>query len=150
MVFSHLRAEEEDQVILVCNLQDGHKIYNTITDGGSTAPLYCWYHTEEKTIQEHKRDWRDVRGIVGCQTSAFAPSTDWFYSIEHSNLSPGSIYTMYYIPDSTYYKSTASGANKNTSQKREHCGLVTVSVCYSEQCVTNQTELASQVRPWTN
>ena len=21
---------------------------NTITDGGSTAPLYCWYHTEEK------------------------------------------------------------------------------------------------------
>ena len=36
-----------------------------ITDGGSTAPLYCWYHTEEKTIQEHKRDWKDVRGIVG-------------------------------------------------------------------------------------
>ena len=23
---------------------------NTITDGGSTAPLYCWYQTEEKTI----------------------------------------------------------------------------------------------------
>ena len=23
---------------------------NTITDGGSTAPLYCWYHTEEKSI----------------------------------------------------------------------------------------------------
>ena len=38
---------------------------NTITDGGSTAPLYCWYHTEEKTIQEHKIDWKDVRGIVG-------------------------------------------------------------------------------------
>ena len=48
---------------------------NTITDGGSTAPLLCWYHTEEKTIQEHKRDWKDVRGIVGCQTSTFAPST---------------------------------------------------------------------------
>ena len=30
------------------------------------APLhYCSYHTEEKTIQEHKRDWKDVRGIVG-------------------------------------------------------------------------------------
>ena len=28
------------------------------------APLhYCSYHTEEKTIQEHKRDWKDVRGI---------------------------------------------------------------------------------------
>ena len=40
------------------------QIYNTITDGGSTAPLYCWYHTEEKTIQEHKRDWIDVRRIV--------------------------------------------------------------------------------------
>ena len=40
-------------------------INNTITDGGSTAPLYCWYHTEEKTIQEYKRDWKDVRGIVG-------------------------------------------------------------------------------------
>ena len=40
-------------------------INNTITDGGSTAPLYCWYQTEEKTIQEHKRDWKDVRGIVG-------------------------------------------------------------------------------------
>ena len=40
-------------------------LYNTITDGGSTAPLYCWYHTEEKTIQEHKGDWKDVRGIVG-------------------------------------------------------------------------------------
>ena len=25
-------------------------LYNTITDGGSTAPLYCWYHTEEKSI----------------------------------------------------------------------------------------------------
>ena len=37
---------------------------NTITDGGSTAPLFCWYHTEEKTILEHKRDWKDVRGIV--------------------------------------------------------------------------------------
>ena len=49
-------------------------IHNTITDGGSTAPLYCWYHTEERTIQEHKRDWKDVRGIVGRQTSAFAPS----------------------------------------------------------------------------
>ena len=23
---------------------------NTITDGGNTAPLFCWYHTEEKTI----------------------------------------------------------------------------------------------------
>ena len=22
---------------------------NTITDGGSTAPLYCWYHTEESS-----------------------------------------------------------------------------------------------------
>ena len=38
---------------------------NTITYGGSTAPLNCWYHTEERTIQEHKRDWKDVRGIVG-------------------------------------------------------------------------------------
>ena len=51
---------------------------NTITDGGSTAPLYCWYHTEEKTIQDHKTDWKDVRdsraSIVGCQTSAFVPS----------------------------------------------------------------------------
>ena len=48
-------------------LQRFGKIYinNTITDGGSTAPLYCWYHTEETTIQEHKRDWKDVRGIVG-------------------------------------------------------------------------------------
>ena len=26
------------------------EINNTITDGGSTAPLYCWYQTEEKTI----------------------------------------------------------------------------------------------------
>ena len=41
------------------------------------------------------------------------PLTDWFYSIEHSNLSPGiHTTTTYYIPDSTNYKSTASGANK--------------------------------------
>ena len=37
------------------------------------------------------------------------PLTDWFYSIEHSNLSPGYLYIC--IPDSTNYKSTASGAN---------------------------------------
>ena len=30
------------------------KVNNTITDGGSTAPLYCWYHTEEKTIENTK------------------------------------------------------------------------------------------------
>ena len=39
------------------------------------------------------------------------PLTDWFYSIEHSKLSPG---IGYYIPDSTNYKSTASGANNDT------------------------------------
>ena len=51
---------------------------NTITDGGSTAPLYCGYHTEEKTIQEQKRLKRCKRdsraSIVGCLTSVFAPS----------------------------------------------------------------------------
>ena len=42
------------------------------------------------------------------------PLTDWFYSIEHSKLYPGlDGYSIYiYIPDSTNYKSTASGANK--------------------------------------
>ena len=38
------------------------------------------------------------------------PLTDWFYSIEHSKLSPGIGYIYIYIPDSTNYKSTASGA----------------------------------------
>ena len=38
------------------------------------------------------------------------PLTDWFYSIEHSKLSPGMGWDGY-IPDSTNYKSTASGAN---------------------------------------
>ena len=28
---------------------------NTITDGGSTAPLYCWYHTEHRLYFEHKK-----------------------------------------------------------------------------------------------
>ena len=49
------------------------------------------------------------------------PLTDWFYSIEHSKLSPGWYIHIYiYIPDSTYYKSTASGANNKA-------GLVTPS-----------------------
>ena len=42
---------------------------NAITDGGSTAPQNCWYRTEEKTNWEHKRDWRDTKGIVGRRTS---------------------------------------------------------------------------------
>ena len=42
---------------------------NTITDGGSTAPQNSWYQTEEKTIQEHKRDWKDTTGIVERRTS---------------------------------------------------------------------------------
>ena len=43
------------------------------------------------------------------------PLTDWFYSIEHSKLSPGwmDTTTTTYIPDSTNYKSTASGANNS-------------------------------------
>ena len=41
---------------------------NTIADVGSTAPLYCLYHTEVTTIEEHKRDRKDVRG-----PSAYAP-----------------------------------------------------------------------------
>ena len=47
------------------------------------------------------------------------PLTDCFYSIEHSNLYPGSYYyyIYIYIPDSTNYKSTASGANKPTKHK---------------------------------
>ena len=50
------------------------------------------------------------------------PLTDWFYSIEHSKLSPdgmdGYIYPGYNIPDSTYYKSTTSGANKLATLRR--------------------------------
>ena len=30
------------------------QLNNTITDGGSTAPLYCWYLIEEKTGQNTK------------------------------------------------------------------------------------------------
>ena len=42
--------------------------------------------------------------------------TDWFYSIEHKKLSPGMGWDgwMGYIPDSTNYKSTASGAKNNS------------------------------------
>ena len=43
------------------------------------------------------------------------PLTDWFYSIEHSKAISGMAW-LGYIPDSTDYKSTASGA-KNIPEK---------------------------------
>ena len=53
-------------------------------------------------------------GLVWCAKDYHRlPLADWFYSIEHSKLSPGMGWDGY-IPDSTNYKSTASGAN-NTS-----------------------------------
>ena len=37
---------QDGEVVIITRMEKN----NTITDGGSTAPLYCWYHTEEKTI----------------------------------------------------------------------------------------------------
>ena len=53
------------------------------------------------------------------------PLTDWFCSIEHSKLSPGD--GMGWdgcIPDSTNYKSTASGANNEIGIDEENTPAV--------------------------
>ena len=91
------------------------------TDGKLTKN---WWRTDEKLMKNWwradeevmKNLWRgDEELMKNCwrlpQTTTDyhrLPLTDWFYSIEHSKLSPGMDGC---IPDSTNYKSTASGAN---------------------------------------
>ena len=71
-----------------------------------------WWWTDE----ELKKNWWWTDDELMITEYHRLQLTDWFYSIEHSNLSPG----YYYIPDSTNYKSTASGANNYLHHNHLH------------------------------
>ena len=87
--------------------------------------MNLWWTDDEQmmnrwwTDDEQLMNWWWTAGLVWCATDYHRlPLTDWFYSIEHSKAISGwmawlGLAWLGYIPDSTNYKSTASGA-KNT------------------------------------
>ena len=99
-----------------------------------------WWRGDEEVM---KNWWRTDEELLKTTTDyQRLPLTDWLYSIEHSNLSPDSTTTTsIYIPDSTNYKSTASGAKKPPCTEYQNPYIAKIRKCGVNWKLKNSTFL---------